>query len=156
MKMKAAQVSGFFIANALKSGLSKKSPRHFTSTKLNCRGYLFGYLTGKVPLGNRISLKYLCREGFKELNDKKSIQSFKKCKMKINQEMSILFWLFKAKKTVGGKCPIYCRITVNGKRAEFSTGKKIEMEKWLADAGVVKGNSIEAQTVNKELSTIKP
>jgi hypothetical protein len=34
--------------------------------------------------------------------------------MKVNQELSILFWLWKAKQTSDGMIPIYVRITVNG------------------------------------------
>ncbi len=75
--------------------------------------------------------------------------------MKINQEISILFWLFKAKKTTDGKSPIYCRLTINGKRVEFSTGKKIEDAKWLREAGIVKGGGVEAQMINKELNMVK-
>lgn len=50
--------------------------------------------------------------------------------MKINQKTSILFWLFKSKKTKDGLAPIYCRITIDDLREEFSTGKKIHPLKW--------------------------
>jgi len=75
--------------------------------------------------------------------------------MKINQSMAILFWIAKAKKTADGKIPIYCRITVNGLRAEISTGKKIEAAKWATDPGIAKGSTAEAQSINKELNKIK-
>jgi hypothetical protein len=42
-----------------------------------------------------------------------------------NQELSILFWLWKAKKNNDGLVPIYVRITLNGLRDRFSSGKKI-------------------------------
>jgi hypothetical protein len=45
-------------------------------------------------------------------------------KTKVNQNTSILFWLFKAKASADGKSPTYCRITIEGKRAQFSTGKR--------------------------------
>jgi len=74
-------------------------------------------------------------------------------KMKVNQSMSILFWLFKAKTGSDGKSPIYCRITIEGKRAEFSTGKRIETANWDARSGIAKGK--EAIMINKELTKVK-
>ena len=75
--------------------------------------------------------------------------------MKLNQSTSILFWLFKAKKSADGKTPIYCRITIDGLRAEFSTGKKIEPINWKSKPGEAKGKSDEAIAINRELSKIK-
>ncbi len=44
--------------------------------------------------------------------------------MKVN--MSVLNWLNKARMNQSsGKVPIYVRVTVQGKRAELSTGKSI-------------------------------
>jgi hypothetical protein len=45
--------------------------------------------------------------------------------MKINEELSILFWLKRDKGSKDGRVPIYVRITVNGDRDGFSSGKKI-------------------------------
>ncbi len=39
--------------------------------------------------------------------------------------MQILFWKVTNKKDKGGLVPIYCRVTINGKRAEFSTTVKV-------------------------------
>lgn len=75
--------------------------------------------------------------------------------MKINQNTSILFWLFKAKQSEDGKSPIYCRITIEGKRAEFSTGKKIKSTNWNAEQGAAKGSSEEAININRELRKIQ-
>ncbi|MCU7549331.1 site-specific integrase [Chitinophagaceae bacterium LB-8] len=75
--------------------------------------------------------------------------------MKINQNTAILFWLCKAKQSEDGKIPIYCRITVEGKRAEFSTGKKIKADNWSSKSGEAKGFSEEAVTINRELRKIK-
>jgi len=55
--------------------------------------------------------------------------------MKVNQELSILFWLWKAKQTTAGTVPIYVRITVNGLRDQFASGKKIMAEYWNEETG---------------------
>ncbi|WP_295676811.1 site-specific integrase [uncultured Mucilaginibacter sp.] len=55
--------------------------------------------------------------------------------MKVNQELSILFWLWKAKQTTDGAVPIYVRITLNGLRDQFSSGKKVMAEHWNEDTG---------------------
>ncbi len=75
--------------------------------------------------------------------------------MKVNQSTCILFWLFKAKTSADGKSPIYCRITIEGRRAEFSTGKKINQELWDTKPGIAKGKSEECIHINKELAKIK-
>jgi site-specific recombinase XerD len=67
--------------------------------------------------------------------------------MKTNQNYSIRF-LIKPGKTKSAKAPIYCRIAVNGKRAEISLKRFIEPSKWSASIGRVKGNSEEARMIN--------
>lgn len=54
-----------------------------------------------------------------------------------------------------GKVPIYARITVNGKRNEFSIRRKVTLDKWSSEAGKIKGNSTEARTFNRYLSEIE-
>jgi site-specific recombinase XerD len=51
--------------------------------------------------------------------------------------------------------PIYCRITVNGRRAEISMKRFIEPSKWITAAGAAKGNSEEARTINTYLDLVK-
>ncbi|WP_343703203.1 Arm DNA-binding domain-containing protein [Chitinophaga sp.] len=50
--------------------------------------------------------------------------------MKVNEHLSILFFLSKKKASKDGKAPIWARITVDGERAEFSLGRKILPEYW--------------------------
>lgn len=50
--------------------------------------------------------------------------------------------------------PIWVRLTVDGKRAELSTGKKISPEKWNVNSGKVKGNSEEARIINNYLNQV--
>lgn len=73
----------------------------------------------------------------------------------MEHSFSILFWLHKTKVNKKGECPIYVRITVNGKRTEMSTGKRIKKEKWSNAAGRVKGNTEEARTINNYLDNTK-
>lgn len=74
--------------------------------------------------------------------------------MKTNQTFTILFWLFKAKMR-NGKAPIYCRITVNGKRAQFSLKRSIDPDKWISTSGTAKGNSEEARILNTYLNKVR-
>ena len=51
-----------------------------------------------------------------------------------------------AKANKSGLHPIYIRITLNGKRSEFSTKKYIDPKKWDEKNMRVKGNTEEART----------
>jgi hypothetical protein len=51
--------------------------------------------------------------------------------MKINEEMSILFWLKREKASKDGYVPIYVKIRVNGVPDGFSSGKKIHPDDWI-------------------------
>ena len=75
--------------------------------------------------------------------------------MKVNPNMAILFWLNAQKKDDAGKAPIYCRITLDGKRAQFSTAKKIEPGFWISHASKVDKRSPNAFEINEDLDTIK-
>ena len=70
--------------------------------------------------------------------------------MKANHTFSINYWLYRSK-AKNGKAPIYCRITMNGQRIEISDKRSIEPSKWIAGAGIVKGTSVEARTINTYL-----
>ena len=50
--------------------------------------------------------------------------------MKVNEDLSILFWLWRQKASKDGNVPIYVRITVKGNRDGFSSGKKINPDYW--------------------------
>ncbi|MCJ8208562.1 phage integrase SAM-like domain and Arm DNA-binding domain-containing protein [Mucilaginibacter sp. RS28] len=68
--------------------------------------------------------------------------------MKVNQELSILFWLWKAKQTSDGAIPIYVRVTVNGLRDQFSSGKKIMAEYWNEETGFAVKACKDAASIN--------
>jgi site-specific recombinase XerD len=54
-----------------------------------------------------------------------------------------------------GLFPIYVRLTVDGKRLEYSTKKFIDPAKWSASTSRMKGNSEEARSINSILDFIK-
>lgn len=70
-------------------------------------------------------------------------------------KVSILFYAKRAKTNVNGLVPIYSRITVNGKRIELTTGRFVELSKWSADAGKMKGTTDEARSINNQLDILK-
>nr|WP_294795588.1 site-specific integrase [uncultured Mucilaginibacter sp.] len=72
--------------------------------------------------------------------------------MKVNQELSILFWLWKAKQTSDGKIPIYVRITVNGLREQFSSGRKIMAEYWNEETGFANKAYKDAAIINNYIT----
>lgn len=74
--------------------------------------------------------------------------------MKTNQTFTILFWLYKSRMH-NRKAPIYCRITVDSKRVQFSLSRKIKPENWLHEAERAKGTSEEARTLNNYLDHVK-
>ncbi|CAM3788245.1 site-specific integrase [Pontibacter korlensis] len=53
--------------------------------------------------------------------------------MSIN--FSLLFYLKKPKNYQTGPVPIYLRVTVAGKRAELTTSRSVEPERWISSAG---------------------
>ncbi|PSL44227.1 site-specific recombinase XerD [Chitinophaga niastensis] len=67
---------------------------------------------------------------------------------------SVLFWLNKSR-SKNNKPAIYLRLSVDGKRAELSTYQYVTPALWNASAQCVKGNSEEAQAINRQLVTLK-
>ncbi|PRX52597.1 Arm DNA-binding domain-containing protein [Salegentibacter salegens] len=69
--------------------------------------------------------------------------------------LSILFYIKRSKTDKQGKVPIYMRITYDGKRAEVSTMRKVELNKWNSKANCFKGQSSEAKSINRHLDIMK-
>lgn len=69
--------------------------------------------------------------------------------------LSLLFYIKKHKTDKAGQAMIYIRITVNGKRSEFSTGRKIHSNSWDAANGKVLGFSQEVRQLNSHLMKIR-
>ena len=65
------------------------------------------------------------------------------------------FYAKSTKVNSSGQFPIYIRLTVDGKRLEYSTKKFIEPSKWSSEQGRMKGNSEEACSINSLLDFTK-
>ena len=68
---------------------------------------------------------------------------------------AVLFYLRKSKSSYNEQCMIYMRITVNGKRAEFSTGRRVHPSTWDSAYGKALGTSPEVRQLNTQLQQIK-
>jgi hypothetical protein len=60
----------------------------------------------------------------------------------------LLFYLRKQKNYKDGPIAIYMRITVDGKRAEMSTGRECDPVKWSSQAGRGIGAKEEIKSLN--------
>ncbi len=74
--------------------------------------------------------------------------------MKTSKTFKILFRIIKARGK-NGTAPIYVRITVNGKRAEFSLDLHYPMTGWDSKMSRAVGRTSEARALNNELDSIK-
>lgn len=73
----------------------------------------------------------------------------------MNTKVSVLFYTKKSKSRDELNTPIYLRITVRGKRAEASTGKSINIDKWSVNSSRMKGNTVESKIINNHLDILK-
>ena len=74
--------------------------------------------------------------------------------MKTN--FSLLFYLKRQKNYISGNAPIYMRIiTVQGKRAEMTTGRYCDPSRWNARAGKTTGNKDEVKLFNAYLDQLQ-
>lgn len=67
----------------------------------------------------------------------------------------ILFFLYKSKVNDKGLSPIFCRITLDNTRKQFSTGHFIPEKSWNSQAQHVKGSSNEVKRINGNLDIVK-
>ncbi|MBW4969043.1 site-specific integrase [Croceibacter atlanticus] len=68
--------------------------------------------------------------------------------------LSLLFFIKKSKVNSAGKTSIFLRITLDGRRCEFSVHRKVHLDYWNSRTQIVMGNSAEAQEINRYLSVI--
>lgn len=73
----------------------------------------------------------------------------------MDNSLSILFYIKKSKADSLGKCNIYLRITIDGKRAEASIKRKIHHSRWLGKSGIAKGTSAEVNELNNYITKIR-
>ena len=71
-----------------------------------------------------------------------------------NQSYTILFYINKSKTNKKGVAPIYCRITFNNSRAQFSTKLYIVPEHWDKDIQSIISNHPQAHYINNSLILI--
>ena len=70
---------------------------------------------------------------------------------KMKEKITLHFYAKTTKSNSSGLLPIYVRLTIDGKRLEYSTKKFIDTSKWSKDLGRMKGNSEEARSINSLL-----
>jgi site-specific recombinase XerD len=70
------------------------------------------------------------------------------------QTFSILFWIEKSR-IKNGKANLSARITVDGKRCEISTHRKVSILEWDPDVQMVLSKSAEAREINNYLTTMR-
>lgn len=75
--------------------------------------------------------------------------------MKINEKLSILLMLENSRASKDGMVPIYVRLTVDSKRAEFSLGQKVHPDRWNQEGNCAKGCSKEARDINSAIDKAK-
>ena len=73
--------------------------------------------------------------------------------MKTN--FSMLFYLKKQKNYTSGLAPIYLRITVDGERAEVTTNRECEPEKWNSHSGRATGTKENIKSLNAFLDNLQ-
>ena len=58
------------------------------------------------------------------------------------KNLNILFYIRKDKADSLGNAPIYCRITVDGKRSELAIKREAPIERWVPGNEIIKGSYI--------------
>lgn len=74
---------------------------------------------------------------------------------KMKAKTTLHFYAKSTKANTTGLFPIYVRLTVDGKRFEYSTKKFIDPSKWSNELSKMKGNSEEARSINGYLDFIR-
>jgi site-specific recombinase XerD len=68
---------------------------------------------------------------------------------------NVMFYLKGDKKNESGKAPIYCRLTINGKRSTFSTGEWVIPERWKSTNRLSNSKAREELDIRNELRRIE-
>ncbi len=70
-------------------------------------------------------------------------------------KITLHFYAKSTKANAAGLLPIYVRLTVDGKRLEFSTKKFVEQSKWSSELSKIRGTTEEARSINSYLDMMK-
>lgn len=73
----------------------------------------------------------------------------------MNKTLSLLFYVKKAKENAKGECPIYLRITIDGKATEISVKRTIKLSQWNAAAQKATGYTEAIKQLNHYLKTFE-
>lgn len=73
----------------------------------------------------------------------------------MSNQVTVYIYARASKANAAGQHPIYVRITIQGKRTEFSTRKFIHPSKWDQKTMKIKGSTEEARSINNYLESIK-
>ncbi|MBS1566279.1 MAG: site-specific integrase [Bacteroidetes bacterium] len=73
----------------------------------------------------------------------------------MNRTFSILFHKLESKAQPDNTVPIYMRLTIDGKRAEISTKRYVDPDKWDAKAQKLSGKTDEVKAFNSYLKTLE-
>lgn len=69
----------------------------------------------------------------------------------MKEKITLHFYAKSTKANRKGQTPIYVRLTIDGKRLEYSTKKFVDISKWSSETSRMKGNSEEARSINRLL-----
>ena len=72
----------------------------------------------------------------------------------MTKNLNLLFYLKKSRVNKNNEAPIYLRLTVDGKRAEISTGRRIDIRKWNSKANKGIGRSESIRALNAYLTLL--
>ncbi len=70
-------------------------------------------------------------------------------------KMNILFYPKKSERNDDGMIMLYARVTIKGKRSEFSLGRRIDEQRWDSRAGKLRGTSTEVSNFNRFLDNVR-
>ncbi|WP_431126248.1 site-specific integrase [Flagellimonas flava] len=70
-------------------------------------------------------------------------------------KINVLFYPKKRETDNEGKSMIYARVTINGKRSEFSLGRRIHEQRWDSRGGKLRGTTTEVSNFNRFLDNVK-
>lgn len=74
--------------------------------------------------------------------------------MKTNQTFAVIFFP-KKDRNKNSTSTVFCRITTNSKRVEFSLKKKVELSEWDSNLNLLRGRTPQAKKFNYYLSDVK-
>jgi len=73
----------------------------------------------------------------------------------MNKTFGLLFYVKKTKMIANGTAPVYLRITIDGERADISSKRYINPDKWNASGQKLGGSGDEVRALNSYLKTLE-